>query len=170
MLQRGCLTLFASLAGTNAEAAACVKNTRCRRASELQVRSCKLCAHTVLQVLKNAKEQWTEGKGATTTSAPIASPSTEKKSVVEQVQEGVASVTQNAQGGSASVQHIFSQSAEGSCVRSQLRCGQQAQPPACLAPACMVAAVSTLACWVKRACGEMRSTHGLCLSAAVTLS
>ncbi len=63
-------------------------------------------AHTLLQVLNNAKEQWKEGKGAQITAAPSASHSADKKSVVEQVREGVASVTQNAQGGSSFVQHI----------------------------------------------------------------
>ena len=64
-----------------------------------QLGSCKCCAHTVLQVLHNAKEQWTEGKDAPTTSAATASHGAEKKSVVEKVREGVSSVTQNAQGG-----------------------------------------------------------------------
>eukprot|EP00891_Asterochloris_glomerata_P003534 jgi/Astpho2/3534/fgenesh1_pg.00057_%23_19_t len=51
-----------------------------------------------MEVLNNAKEQWKEGKGAQITAAPSASHSADKKSVVEQVREGVASVTQNAQG------------------------------------------------------------------------
>ena len=69
------------------------------RATASQLRSCKFRAPTVLQVLSNAKEQWTEGKGAQTTSATTTGPGAEKKSVVQQVREGVASVSQNAQGG-----------------------------------------------------------------------
>ena len=94
-----------SAAGKTAEAAACVYVIP-GTDPDSQHRSCTSCALTVLQVLHNAKEQWTEGNSAQTTSAATGSHGAEKKSVVEQVREGVASVTQNAQGGSNFVQHV----------------------------------------------------------------
>ena len=87
----------------------------------IQLSSCKFHALTVLQVLHNAKEQWTQGKGAQTTSAATGSQGAEKKSAVEQVREGVASVTQNAQGGSTFAQHVH-KIAEGRCLRLKLQC------------------------------------------------